>query len=179
MGRFSAAFYCFCSYMPSFLAANVPGMTRAMSLVSTMVHLVFVGGVAIATGCYSDRGGPRMILSAVVHLLGGAALAPAALAIRYGGVVAAWLVPLAFQILVGTFGGLLAVSMCPLYPPEVRSSGMNFAHQVSVCRLGLLVLCSFCVLCAVVCMSLCVSLCVSSPAGGQQEQGRTASAFFF
>jgi hypothetical protein len=34
--------------------------------------------------------------------------------------------------MVGIIGGLLAVSMCPLYPPEVRTTVMNFGHQVRV-----------------------------------------------
>jgi hypothetical protein len=49
---------------------------------------------------------------------------------RLGGVAAAWFLHLWFLLMVGIIGGLLAVSMCPLYPPEVRTTGMNFAHQV-------------------------------------------------
>jgi hypothetical protein len=41
-----------------------------------------------------------------------------------------------FLLLVGWLGGLLAVSMCPLYPPEVRTTGMNFAHQMAVGPIG-------------------------------------------
>lgn len=128
--RFAAAFYCYCTYMPSFLAANVPGMTRALSLGSTMVHLIMVMITAWITGFFCDRGIPRMVLSAAVYVLGAGTLAPAALAMRVGGVAGAWFLHLWFLILVGIIGGLLAVSMCPLYPPEVRTSGMNFAHQV-------------------------------------------------
>lgn len=129
--RFAAAFYCYFTYMPSFLASNVPGMSRALSLGSTMVHLSIVMVVAWATGIFCDRGMPRMIVSAVVFIIAGASLAPAALAMQAGGLGAAWVLHLYFSMLVGVIGGLLAVSMCPLYPPEVRTSGMNFAHQVS------------------------------------------------
>jgi len=71
-----------------------------------------------------------MIAAGAVYVIAGATLAPAALAIGAGGVAAAWLVQFWFLLLVGIIGGLMAVSMCPLYPPEVRTSGMNFAHQV-------------------------------------------------
>lgn len=71
-----------------------------------------------------------MIVSAVVYVIAAATLAPAALAMKAGGLAAAWFLHLWFLILVGVIGGLLAVSMSPLYPPEVRTSGMNFAHQV-------------------------------------------------
>jgi hypothetical protein len=54
---------------------------------------------------------------------------------RLGGVAAAWLLHLWFLLMVGVVGGLLAVSMCPLYPPEVRTTGMNFAHQVRTSHL--------------------------------------------
>jgi hypothetical protein len=128
--RFAAAFYCYCTYMPSFLAANVPGMTRALSLGSTMVHLIMVMITAWITGYFCDKGLPRMTVSAIVYIVAAATLAPAALAMRAGGLAAAWFLHLWFLILVGIIGGLLAVSMCPLYPPEVRTSGMNFAHQV-------------------------------------------------
>lgn len=127
---FAAAFYCYCTYMPTFLAANVPGMTRALSLGSTMIHLLVVMMIAWLTGFFCDKGMPRMVVSACVYVVAAATLAPAALGMRYGGVPAAWFLHLWFLILVGIIGGLLAVSMCPLYPPEVRTSGMNFAHQV-------------------------------------------------
>ena len=128
--RFAAAFYCYFTYMPSFLAANVPGMSRALSLGSTMVHLSIVMMVAWATGYFCDKGMPRMTVSGVVFIIAAATLAPASLAMRAGGIGAAWVLHLWFSVLVGVIGGLLAVSMCPLYPPEVRTSGMNFAHQV-------------------------------------------------
>lgn len=130
--RFAAAFYCYFTYMPSFLAANVPGMSRALSLGSTMVHLSIVMMVAWATGYFCDKGMPRMTVSGVVFIMAAATLAPASLAMRAGGIGAAWVLHLWFSVLVGVIGGLLAVSMCPLYPPEVRTSGMNFAHQVCV-----------------------------------------------
>jgi thiol:disulfide interchange protein len=72
---------------------------------------------------------PPCLLS--LHLTAGASLAPAAIGMRLGGVGAAWFLHLWFLLMVGIIGGLLAVSMCPLYPPEVRTTGMNFAHQVS------------------------------------------------
>lgn len=106
-------------------------MSRALSLGSTMINLVFTMIAAWITGWLCDKGMPRMIVSGGVYIIAAAALAPAALAMRAGGVAAAWVLHLGFLILVGVIGGLLAVSMCPLYPPEVRTSGMNFAHQVS------------------------------------------------
>jgi hypothetical protein len=72
---------------------------------------------------------PRVVLPAVSAA--GASLAPAAIGMRLGGVAAAWFLHLWFLQMVGIIGGLLAVSMCPLYPPEVRTTGMNFAHQVT------------------------------------------------
>jgi len=114
--RFAAAFYCYCTYLPSFLAANVPGMTRALSLGSTIVHLTLVMVTAWITGYFCDKGTPRMILSALVYILAAATLAPAALGMRAGGVAAAWFLHLWFLILVGVIGGLLAVSMCPCTP---------------------------------------------------------------
>jgi hypothetical protein len=60
----------------------------------------------------------------------GASLGPAAIGMRLGGVGAAWFLHLWFLLMVGIIGGLLAVSMCLLYPTDVRTTGMNFAHQV-------------------------------------------------
>eukprot|EP00775_Hariotina_reticulata_P005128 gene5128-5368_t len=133
---FAAAFVSYSTYMPSFLAANVPGMSRALSLGSTMVNLICVMMTAWLTGYCCDRGMPRMTASGAVYLIAGATLAPAALAVGAGGVAAAWLMQLWFLVLVGVIGGLMAVSMCPLYPPEVRTSGMNFAHQLAFGPVG-------------------------------------------
>uniref|UniRef100_A0A383V7P2 Major facilitator superfamily (MFS) profile domain-containing protein n=1 Tax=Tetradesmus obliquus TaxID=3088 RepID=A0A383V7P2_TETOB len=133
---FAAAFYCYTSYMPGFLATNVPGMSRGLALGSTLVHLVGVMLVAWVTGFLCDKGMPRMVTSGIVFIVAGASLAPAAIGMRAGGVAAAWLLHLWFLLLVGVVGGLLAVSMCPLYPPEVRTTGMNFAHQMAVGPIG-------------------------------------------
>lgn len=84
--RFAAAFYCYFTYMPGFLANNVPGMTRALSLGSTMIHLLCVILVAWLVGFFCDKGMPRMVVSAVVYVVAAATLAPAALAMRAGGV---------------------------------------------------------------------------------------------
>jgi hypothetical protein len=138
---FAAAFYCYFTYMPTFLAANVPGMSRALALGSTMIHLLLVMLTAWVVGFFCDKGLPRMIVSACVYVVAAATLAPAALGMRYGGVPAAWFLHLWFSLLVGVIGGLLAVSMCPLYPPEVRTSGMNFGHQVSPTFFGVEVEC--------------------------------------
>ena len=64
------------------------------------------------------------------------AVAPSAIATHVGGIAAAWLFQLWFLLLVGWLGPLMAVSMCALYPPEVRTTGMNFAHQMAVGPIG-------------------------------------------
>lgn len=133
--RFAAAFYAYVSFVPGFLAANVPGMTQLLALCSTMVQIILLALVAILTGIACDRGMPRMTVSAAILVVVGATLAPAALWMRSGGVVAAILVPSFYMLLIGVVGGAFCVAMCPLYPPEVRTSGLNFAHQVSATEL--------------------------------------------
>jgi hypothetical protein len=67
----------------------------------------------------------------IIMCLSAAVFTPAALAMRAGGVAIAWVLHLFFLLLVGVTGAVLPNAMCPLYPPEVRTTGMNSGHQVS------------------------------------------------
>jgi hypothetical protein len=69
-------------------------------------------------GYLCDRGMSRMRAAAAGFFLAGALIAPAAVMTRAGSVALAWLAHAVFLVLVGWIGGLLAVSMCPLYPTE-------------------------------------------------------------
>jgi hypothetical protein len=68
----AAGFYCYTAYMPPFLAANVPGMSRTLALGSTLVNLVGTMVISWVCGYFCDRGMPRMIASGVVFILAGA-----------------------------------------------------------------------------------------------------------
>lgn len=74
--RFAAAFYCYGTYMPSFLAANVPGMSRNLALGSTLVHLICTMFIAWSVGWLCDKGMPRMIFSGVIYIVAGEGARP-------------------------------------------------------------------------------------------------------
>ncbi|KIY92068.1 hypothetical protein MNEG_15895 [Monoraphidium neglectum] len=143
---FAGGFYAFSSYWPSFLSKNVPGMSSTLSLGLTCANLVLTMATAWSAerlrppawvcGYLCDRGMSRMRAAAAGFFLAGALIAPAAVMTRAGSVALAWLAHAVFLVLVGWIGGLLAVSMCPLYPTEVRTSGMNLAHQLAVGPIG-------------------------------------------
>jgi MHS family proline/betaine transporter-like MFS transporter len=130
----SVCFWLCTAYLPSYFMKL--GMPNELALGALLVNLVLMTPVIVAAGMLCDRPRVPRVGVAMVAYVGLAAVAVPMFYAFKRSWAACWLLQLVMMLLLAVVLGTLPVSMSMLYPPSVRTSGFNLAHNCAMSLMG-------------------------------------------